>query len=76
MAFIINEHSLPCQHLREYAHAISTSEAAVLRLAVKEYIPRENPNPAPGDVTIIGAHANGFTKVGLDMQEHFNLGNS
>lgn len=62
MAFIVKEHSLPCQHLREYDHA-TTSEEAVLRLAVKEYIPRENLSPAPGDVTIISAHANGFTKV-------------
>lgn len=76
MAFIINEHILPCQHLREYAHATSTSEEAVLRLAVKEYIPRENPNPAHGDVTIIGAHANGFTKVSLDSKEYVNVDNS
>lgn len=75
MAFTVNEHFLPCQHLREYAHAISTSEA-VLRLAVKEYIPIDNPNPAPGDVTIIGAHANGFTKVSLDKQNLVNVDNS
>ncbi|KAM5517894.1 toxin biosynthesis [Fusarium oxysporum f. sp. phaseoli] len=32
------------------------------KLAVKQYIPHDNPNPQPGDVTIIGAHANGFPK--------------
>lgn len=31
-------------------------------MAVKQYIPKDNPNPRPGDVTIIGAHANGFPK--------------
>ena len=29
---------------------------------MKQYIPKDNPNPRPGDVTIIGAHANGFPK--------------
>lgn len=32
-------------------------------MAVKQYIPLDNPNPQPGDVTILGAHANGFPKV-------------
>lgn len=66
MPFIINEHTLSCQHLREYANATSTIEEAALHLVVKEYIPRNNLNPTPGDVTIIGAHANGFCKVSLD----------
>ncbi len=35
----------------------------MLHLAVKQYIPKSNPNPRPGDVTIIAAHANGFVKV-------------
>jgi hypothetical protein len=35
----------------------------VLYLAVKQYTPLSNPNPQSGDVTIIGAHANGFPKV-------------
>lgn len=34
-----------------------------MHLAVKQYIPLDNPNPQPGDVTIIAAHANGFPKV-------------
>lgn len=29
---------------------------------MKQYVPKENSNPKPGDVTIIGAHANGFPK--------------
>lgn len=66
MLFIVNEHILPCQHLREYANATATTEEAVLHLAIKEYIPRDNLNPTPGDVTIISAHANGFCKVCLN----------
>ena len=31
-------------------------------MAVKQYTPRTNPNPSPGDVTIIAAHANGVSK--------------
>jgi hypothetical protein len=38
-------------------------QEAVFRLAVKQYTPLDNLNPQPGDLTIIGAHANGFPKV-------------
>jgi hypothetical protein len=61
--FEIKEHTLECQHIREYARATAESQEAVLHLAIKQYIPLDNPNPKAGDVTIIGAHANGFPKV-------------
>ncbi|KEZ39459.1 Uncharacterized protein SAPIO_CDS9319 [Scedosporium apiospermum] len=60
--FIVKEHKVPGQHIREYPHALANSQNDVLYLAVKEYIPRDNQNPQPGDVTILGAHANGFPK--------------
>jgi len=61
-SFHVIEHKIPCQHIREYARATSGSQETVLHLAVKQYVPKDNPNPQPGDVTIIGAHANGFPK--------------
>lgn len=61
--FIIKEHVIPCQHIREYARATAFAQEEVLKLAVKQYIPKDNPKPQPGDVTIIAAHANGFPKV-------------
>ncbi|KAL2004065.1 hypothetical protein VTN02DRAFT_570 [Thermoascus thermophilus] len=60
--FRVVEHTVPCQHIREYPHATADSQEATLHLAVKQYIPLDNPDPKPGDVTIIGAHANGFPK--------------
>ncbi|KAJ0307844.1 hypothetical protein COL5a_008203 [Colletotrichum fioriniae] len=60
--FHIKEHVLDGSHIREFPRALSRSQDDVLKLAVKEYIPKDNPNPKPGDVTIIGAHANGFPK--------------
>ncbi|KFY77609.1 hypothetical protein V499_03054 [Pseudogymnoascus sp. VKM F-103] len=60
--FNIKEHVVEAQHIREYARATSFSEEEILKLAVKQYTPLDNPNPQPGDVTIIGAHANGFPK--------------
>lgn len=60
--FHIVEHTIPCQHVREYARATSTTQEEVLHLAVKQYIPKDNTDPQPGDVTVIGAHANGFPK--------------
>lgn len=62
--FEIREHTLECQHIREYARATVNAEEDVLRLEIKQYIPLDNPNPQEGDVTIIGAHANGFPKAG------------
>lgn len=61
--FRIVEHVVPGQYLREYPRATSTSQEETLYLAVKQYIPLNNPEPQPGDVTFIAAHANGFPKV-------------
>ena len=61
--FKIEAHIVPCQHIREYARATAGPQEEVLHLAVKQYIPLSNLQPEPGDVTIIGAHANGFPKV-------------
>ena len=33
-----------------------------MHLVVKQYVPLDNPNPQPGDITIVGAHACGFPK--------------
>jgi hypothetical protein len=62
--FRIVEHLVPCQHIREYAQATANEQEDVLHLAVKQYIPLDNPSPKPGDITIIGGHANGFVKAG------------
>ncbi|KAI9698917.1 MAG: hypothetical protein M1836_003106 [Candelina mexicana] len=60
--FIISEHIIPCEHIREYPRATSERQEDVLRLAVKQYTPLNNQHPKAGDVTIVGAHANGFPK--------------
>ncbi|KAK0709745.1 Alpha/beta hydrolase family-domain-containing protein [Lasiosphaeria miniovina] len=61
-AFDVREHVVEAQHIREYPHGTAHSQEDVLHLAVKQYIPRSNPDPQPGDVTIIASHANGFVK--------------
>ena len=61
LLFSVTEHVIPCQHIREYPHAVK-DEQAVLQLAVKEYRPLDNLDAAPGSVTIIAAHANGLPK--------------
>ncbi|KAL2810449.1 Alpha/beta hydrolase family-domain-containing protein [Aspergillus granulosus] len=60
--FRVVEHVVPSQHIREYPGATAHEQEDVLNLAVKQYIPLDNPNPQPGDVTILAAHANGFPK--------------
>ena len=61
--FHVQEHTLPCQHIRHYPFATLREDEEVLHLAIKQYPPKNNPNPKRGDVTIIGAHANGLPKV-------------
>ena len=61
--FEIKEHKVEAQHIREYPNATAHSQEEVLYLSVKQYIPKNNPSPKPGDVTIIASHANGFVKV-------------
>ena len=63
--FIVTEHRLAGQHIREYPEATANEQEDVLYVEVKQYRPRDNLNPKPGDVTIIGAHATGFPKVWL-----------
>lgn len=62
--FRVVEHVVPSQHIREYPGATADDQEQALQLAVKQYIPLDNENPQPGDVTILAAHANGFPKVG------------
>jgi len=62
-SFNVKEYTLPGQHIREFARGTANAQDEVLQVAVKEYVPKDNPEPKEGDVTIIGAHANGFPKV-------------
>ncbi|KAK5947124.1 hypothetical protein PMZ80_001271 [Knufia obscura] len=61
-SFRIVEHQIESSYIREWPHALANNQEERLYLSVKQYIPRDNPNPRPGDVTIIGAHANAFPK--------------
>lgn len=61
--FHIKHHIIDAAHIREYPRATANSQDETLKLHVNEYIPKDNPNPRKGDVTIIGGHANGFPKV-------------
>ncbi len=63
--FKIVEHTVPCQHIREYPNALKHRQEDVSSLAIKQYIPLDNLEPEAGAVTIIAGHANGFPKVYL-----------
>ncbi|PHH70769.1 hypothetical protein CDD83_5349 [Cordyceps sp. RAO-2017] len=56
------EHVIPAAHIREYPRATAERQDDELRLHVRQYVPRDNPRPRRGDVTIVAAHANGFPK--------------
>ncbi|RDW92834.1 alpha/beta hydrolase [Aspergillus mulundensis] len=60
--FRVIEHTVRAHHIRERLGAVKPGHENELRLAVKQYIPLDNPDPKDGDVTIIGTHANGFPK--------------
>lgn len=61
--FRCDDHVLEGSHIRGFPRTTSTNQEEVLELAIKQYTPLDNPNPKPGDITIIAAHANGFSKV-------------
>ncbi|KAJ5795361.1 hypothetical protein N7457_001960 [Penicillium paradoxum] len=63
--FRVIKHEVRAQNVRERPGAVKFGHERELRLEVKQYIPRDNPFPTEGDLTIIGAHANGFPKVEL-----------
>ena len=60
--FRVQEHTVPCQYIREYPGATLESQEDDLFLHVKQYTPLDQSNSQPGAITIIGAHANGFPK--------------
>ncbi|RAH63223.1 hypothetical protein BO85DRAFT_483080 [Aspergillus piperis CBS 112811] len=57
-----NELIIPCQHIREYPAATTGPQNDVLHLAVKQYLPTNNPKPRAEDITIVIAPGSGFGK--------------
>ena len=56
------EHVVPTQHTRQNPWGTTPGHERDLKLVVKQYIPTSLCEPQQGDITIIGAHANGFPK--------------
>jgi hypothetical protein len=62
--FKIVEHTLPGQHIREHPHSLTGRQEGVVKLAIKQYIPLDQPSQVPDNaVTVIGVHGNGSPKV-------------
>lgn len=72
-AFRVQEHSIPTSYIREYPRATAEDQEEDLYLAIKQYIPKKS-FKASNEVTVIGAHANGFPKV--RRQPHGPISNS
>jgi hypothetical protein len=60
--FHIDEHAIDAQYIRDSARAKATPNAP-LKLCIKKYWPIDNPNPQPGDVTVVTTDGIGFPKV-------------
>src|SRR3954469_22818543 len=74
--FNIISHTTSCQHARHWRGGVEPGHESSLKLAVKQYIPKDNPKPTRGDVTFIGAAANGFPKVYFfSLNPHSSLQN-
>lgn len=58
----VTEHVIPASHIRGFHRGIRDESSAHLRLAVKQYVPLSNPNPQPGDITLIMAQGVGNAK--------------
>lgn len=61
--FRVIEHTSPCQHIREYPRGTKRRQEDNLRIAIKQYTPRNASPTNPDAVTIIAAPSNGFPKV-------------
>lgn len=64
--FHIKEHISRAQHSRSRYAGAAPGQENKLKLCVKQYIPKSNPNPKEGDVTIIGAVADAYPKEILE----------
>lgn len=62
--FTVTEHIIPATHIREYASAVRADQEAVLRLHIRQYVPKSPPlsTTACPAITIISTHGNGFPK--------------
>ena len=60
--FRVQEHTIPCQYIREYPGATLEDQEDDLFLHIKQYVPLDQSNSQATAITIIGAHANGFPK--------------
>jgi len=60
--FNVLEHTIPCQHIREYPGGTKTRQEEVLQLAIKQYQPLLSDRSVNDAVTIIATHSNGFPK--------------
>lgn len=60
--FTVHSHTTRTQHTRDRPAGAERGRHNDLRLHVNQYIPEDNNSPKAGDVTLIGAHANGFPK--------------
>lgn len=61
-ALQVIEHTVLCQHVREYPNGVKPEGESVLKLAVKQYKSPEPLEQSRTAVTIVSTHANGFPK--------------
>ena len=62
LAFRVQEHTIPCQYIREYPGATLENQEDDLFLHVKQYVPLDQSYGQASAITIIATHANGFPK--------------
>ena len=62
--FKITKHFIPASHIREHRGA-TRDDDSILQLAVNQYTPLSHIAANAQQITIIGAHANAFPKVGI-----------
>lgn len=60
--FHVYTHHTQASHLRTYRGS-SRDEGRPFTIELKQYVPRANTDPKPGDVTMIAAPGIGFPKV-------------
>ncbi|KAL8730511.1 MAG: hypothetical protein Q9181_004638 [Wetmoreana brouardii] len=58
----VREHEIPASHIRGYSRGVQDESTARLRLAVKQYVPKDQKKTPRNAMTVIMAHGLGLTK--------------
>ena len=62
----IHDHGIPASHIRGFRRGIRDEQVGRIRLAIKQYVPKQPSGSNGGHVTIIASHGVGSSKESFE----------